>query len=135
MKKNFSIRDKLLKYCELHNMKKNEFHIRAGLSNGFLDKNSGITTDSLAKILKTLPDIDVTWLLIGEELIQPSTAKGDFSNNSAGGDIIANGSKKEISDEFSSAVSELAHANLINAKTIGEQSAQIGKLIDYITNK
>jgi hypothetical protein len=136
MKKNFSLRDKLLKYCELHNMKKNEFHIRAGLSNGFLDKNSGITTDSLAKILKAFPDIDVTWLLIGDELIQPSNVKsGDFSNNSAGGDIIANGSSKEIGEEFTSAVSELAQANLINARTIGEQTDQIGKLIDYITNK
>lgn len=115
-------------------MKKNEFHIRAGLSNGFLDKNSGITTDSLAKILKTFPDIDVEWLLVGEELIQPTT-KGDFANNNAGGDIIANGSTKGISDEFLSSVNELAQANLINARTINDQSVQIGKLIDYITNK
>ncbi len=95
MKKNFSIRDKLLKYCELHDMKKNEFHLKAGLSNGFLDKNSGITTDSLAKILKAFPDIDVTWLLIGEELVQPCAVNhGDYVNNSVVGDLLGNGAVK-----------------------------------------
>jgi len=95
MKKNFSIRDKLLKYCELHDMKKNEFHLKAGLSNGFLDKNSGITTDSLAKILKAFPDIDVTWLLIGEELVQPCAVnRGDYVNNSVVGDLLGNGAVK-----------------------------------------
>lgn len=95
MKKNFSIRDKLLKYCELHNMKKNEFHMKAGLSNGFLDKNSGITTDSLAKILRAFPDIDVRWLLVGDELVQPcAVTKGDYINNKVVGDLLGNGATK-----------------------------------------
>ena len=95
MKKNFSIRDKLLKYCELHNMKKNEFHMKAGLSNGFLDKNSGITTDSLAKILRTFPDIDIRWLLVGEELVQPcAVTQGDYINNKVVGDLLGNGATK-----------------------------------------
>ena len=95
MKKNYSIRDKLLKYCELHNMKKNEFHLKAGLSNGFLDKNSGITTDSLAKILIAFPDIDITWLLVGEELVQPFVINpGDYVNNRVVGDLLGNGATK-----------------------------------------
>lgn len=95
MKKKYSIRDKLLKYCELHNMKKNEFHLKAGLSNGFLDKNSGITTDSLAKILIAFPDIDITWLLVGEELVQPFVVNpGDYVNNRVVGDLLGNGATK-----------------------------------------
>ena len=77
------------------NMKKNEFHLKAGLSNGFLDKNSGITTDSLAKILIAFPDIDITWLLVGEELVQPFVINpGDYVNNRVVGDLLGNGATK-----------------------------------------
>ena len=76
-------------------MKKNEFHLKAGLSNGFLDKNSGITTDSLAKILIAFPDIDITWLLVGEELVQPFVINpGDYVNNRVVGDLLGNGATK-----------------------------------------
>ena len=136
MKKNekkFSIKRKLLKYCELKSISKNEFYLRAGLSNGFLDKERGFNTDNLVKILNAYPDIDVHWLLFGET--ENPVFSGDISNNNAGGDIIANGSSKEINDEVSKAINNLSEANLVNARTIGDQSQQIGELIKYITSK
>ena len=89
---NPTIKRKLLKFIELKNLTKNEFYLRCGLSNGFLDKDRGFTTDNLVKILTSYPEIDVNWLLLGSDdnpilsadgnsIIQQSNV-GDNNNNS-----------------------------------------------------
>ena len=129
--KNFSIKGKLLKYCELHNITKNEFYLKCDLSNGFLDKDRGFNTDNLVKILTAYPDIDVNWLLFGEG----DMPKNEVIGNTAGGDIIANGSTKAVNEEIADAVNKLTDANLLNAQTISEQTNQIGMLIKIIADK
>jgi hypothetical protein len=135
MKKNFSIRDKLLKYCELHDMKKNEFHLKAGLSNGFLDKNSGITTDSLAKILRAFPDIDVRWLLVGDELVQPcAVTHGDYINNKVVGDLLGNGATKTTGTIDEMLFKMIEDANQERRKIIDDAARDRQELMQIIKN-
>lgn len=96
----------------------------SNLVNG--DKYPGKKT--IRRILDAFPDVSERWLTLGEGpmLNRDVNITGD-------GDILTNGSSKVVGE--SSAISELAQANLINARTINDLTDRIGKLIDYITNK
>lgn len=60
-----TIKDRLSQYIRRNGVSKNEFYLKAGLSNGFLDKDRGFNTDALVRILEAYPDIDPAWLVLG----------------------------------------------------------------------
>lgn len=116
-------------------MKKNEFHLKAGLSNGFLDKNSGITTDSLAKILRAFPDIDVRWLLVGDELVQPcAVTQGDYVNNKVVGDLLGNGATKTTGTIDEMLLKMVEDANQERRKIIDDAARDRRDLLEIIKN-
>lgn len=107
---NPTIKRKLLKFIELKNLTKNEFYLRCGLSNGFLDKDRGFTTDNLVKILTSYPEIDVNWLLLSSDenpvLCENNTSQsvGNIENSTAIG-VNVNGNGIVINpDPFKSLV-------------------------------
>ena len=137
MEKKLSMKRKLLKYCELKNISKNEFYLKAGLSNGFLDKDRGFNTDNLVKILTAFPDIDFKWLLFSDD-DEPSFASAEITHNNVRGDLLGNGAVKNdttLQIHLSESVRDLSNSNLVNSETIKQQSDQIGELIKYITSK
>ena len=58
-------------YIDSHGIKKSEFYLKTGLSNGYLDKVKDIGADKIEKILSAYPDIDLYFLITGKTAISP----------------------------------------------------------------
>ena len=65
--KNFSTqKDRVLQFIDYKGISKNKFYIETGISNGILDKKSGLSMDTIEKFYSTYPEINPEWLLTGE---------------------------------------------------------------------
>lgn len=65
--KNISIiKERILQYLDYKRIKKNKFYTLTGIANGTLDKNSGLSSDSIEKIVKVFPEINLRWLITGD---------------------------------------------------------------------
>jgi hypothetical protein len=72
------IRGRIIEYLTSKGLSKYQFYKSTGLSNGFLDKEGSIGTDSCEKISYVYPDLNILWLITGKgEMINPETAKND----------------------------------------------------------
>jgi len=56
----------LLIYLEKKNIKKPEFYKITGLSNGFLDKNEGVSSNIIETIVSKFSDLSIEWLVTGQ---------------------------------------------------------------------
>ncbi len=59
-------KERLLQYLEYKGISKNKFYIQTGVSNGTLDKPSGLTLETVEKFYSIYPDINIVWLLTGQ---------------------------------------------------------------------
>ena len=65
--KNFSTqKDRILQFIEYKGISKNKFYNETGISNGILDKKSGLSMDTIEKFYSTYPEINPEWLLTGK---------------------------------------------------------------------
>ena len=65
--KNFSTqKDRILQFIDYKEISKNKFYIETGISNGILDKKSGLSMDTVEKFYSTYPEINPEWLLTGK---------------------------------------------------------------------
>lgn len=63
---NFSTqKERILQFIEYKGISKNKFYIESGISNGVLDKKSGLSMDTVEKFYSTFPEINPEWLLTG----------------------------------------------------------------------
>ncbi|WP_304288800.1 transcriptional regulator [Capnocytophaga leadbetteri] len=60
------MKERILQFIEYKRLSKNKFYKETGLSNGILDKQGGISSDSLEKIYCVYPEINLDWLLTGK---------------------------------------------------------------------
>lgn len=60
------MKERILQFIEYKRLSKNKFYKETGLSNGILDKQGGISSDSLEKIYYVYPEINLDWLLTGK---------------------------------------------------------------------
>lgn len=60
------MKERILQFIEYKKLSKNKFYKETGLSNGILDKQGGISSDSLEKIYCVYPEINLDWLLTGK---------------------------------------------------------------------
>ena len=67
MKNISKIKQRLLQFIEKKELNKNKFYNLTGVSNGTLDKKSKLSTDTVEKIVKIFPDINLHWLITGEK--------------------------------------------------------------------
>jgi hypothetical protein len=68
-----TIKERLILYLKSKNISKNSFYKEVNVSNGYLDKQSAVNSDVLARILIKYNDLNYKWLLIGEgEMIEIS---------------------------------------------------------------
>ena len=73
---------RLLEYLDSKGVKNAEFYRATNLSNGFLDKNNNIGSDSIELIISKYPDLSLGWLITGEGemLVKKDTASGLFES-------------------------------------------------------
>ncbi|MBF0648092.1 MULTISPECIES: S24 family peptidase [Dysgonomonas] len=73
MNKNLTQKDRIIQFIDKQGISKNKFYNQTGVSNGTLDKKSGITGETIAKIYTAYPEINLEWLISGEgEMIKSS---------------------------------------------------------------
>lgn len=60
------MKERILQFIDYKNLSKNKFYKETGLANGILDKNSGLSAESIEKIYSKYPEINLHWLLTGE---------------------------------------------------------------------
>ena len=66
------MKERILQFIENKQITKSKFYSVTGLSNGILDKKSGLTMDTVEKIYSKYPEINLEWLLTGEgEMLKP----------------------------------------------------------------
>ena len=79
-----NISDRILKFIELKSIKKREFYLKTGLSNGALDKNSNFRVDTVEKIISTYPELNAFWLITGVGEMLNTEIKGNLKGNLIG---------------------------------------------------
>lgn len=60
------MKERILQFIENKQITKSKFYSVTGLSNGILDKKSGLTMDTVEKIYSKYPEINLEWLLTGK---------------------------------------------------------------------
>jgi repressor LexA len=66
MEKNISaVKERILKHLENKGLSKRSFYQKTGISNGVLDKKTGLTEENIEKYLRFYPEINPTWLMTG----------------------------------------------------------------------
>lgn len=59
-------KERIIQYLKIKGISKNKFYITTGVSNGTLDKKSGLTGDSIEKFYSIYDDVNPEWLLTGK---------------------------------------------------------------------
>lgn len=76
------MKERILQFIEYKRLSKNKFYKETGLSNGILDKQGGISSDSLEKIYYVYPEINLDWLLTGKgEMLKKEGVVQQAHNN------------------------------------------------------
>ncbi len=61
------VKDRLITFLKHENLGQKAFEIKAGLSNGFVNRiGDSVTTNSLKKIKDAFPGLNTNWLMTGE---------------------------------------------------------------------
>ena len=126
------MKERILQFIDYKGFNKSKFYRETGLSNGILDKKSGLTLDSIEKIYSKYPEINIEWLLTGKgEMLktfaQNITQNGNTNVNN-GHNVSGQGNViKQTNDELMEIIRE-------KDKQIAEKDKQIAMLIEKISN-
>lgn len=60
-------KERILQFIEFKGINKRTFYIETGISNGVLDKKSGLSMDTIEKFYSKYPEVNPEWLLTGKE--------------------------------------------------------------------
>ena len=60
------LKERILQFIEYKNISKNKFYIETGISNGTLDKKSGLSMESVEKFYSTYNEVNPEWILTGK---------------------------------------------------------------------
>lgn len=125
------MKERILQFIDYKRFSKSKFYRETGLSNGILDKKSGLTLDSIDKIYSKYPEINIEWLLTGKgEMLktfaQNITQNGNTNVNN-GHNVSGQGNViKQTNDELMEIIRE-------KDKQIAEKDKQIAMLIEKIS--
>ncbi|MEE1897112.1 S24 family peptidase [Flavobacterium rakeshii] len=59
-------KERILRFIDFKGISKNKFYTETGISNGVLDKKSGLSMDTVEKFYSKYPEINPEWLLTGK---------------------------------------------------------------------
>ena len=84
------IKDRLLYFLKLQNIKRVDFTQKTGLSSSFLDKKGGISSVNLEAISECFPILDLDWLVTGKgEMLRKTDPEDNPADNPLHIDIEA----------------------------------------------
>lgn len=66
MQKISPIKQRILQFVDTLGISKRDFYAKTGISRGTLESVTGITEETVAKFVVFYPEVNTTWLLIGE---------------------------------------------------------------------
>lgn len=72
MKKISTTKERMLYYIDFKGINKSEFYRETGISNGVLDKKSGINSATIEKFISKYPEVNELWLISGKEPMMKS---------------------------------------------------------------
>lgn len=124
MKNISTYKDKILQFIEHKGLSKNKFYIETGLSNGTLDKKSGLTIKTAEKIFSTYKDLSVEWFFRnkGEMIIGAyKTEEGNALN------IAAEPGKEYLETRVKDLEQENKMLKGVINKFLGEDNSHNGK--------
>jgi len=103
------IKKRILQYIDNQGLTKYKFYQDSGITRGVLDKDSGITEDNIAKFIAYAPDVNLSWLILGEgEMLntksEEKTNKKKVSINVSENDSIPKVQKKLTNEEIEKGV-------------------------------
>jgi len=83
MMKKISIqKERVMQFLEYKGITKNKFYVETGISNGTLDKVSGLSLETVEKFYNVYPEINPDWLITGKgEMIKSEKNLNIISNN------------------------------------------------------
>lgn len=125
------MKERILQFIDYKGFSKNKFYKETGLSNGILDKKSGLTSESIEKIYSKYPEINIEWLLTGKgEMLRTSSqniSQNGNTNVNNGHNVSGQGNViKQTNDELMEIIRE-------KDKQIAEKDKQIAMLIERIS--
>ncbi|KAA5533991.1 helix-turn-helix transcriptional regulator [Paenimyroides baculatum] len=72
----------MIQFLEYKGITKNKFYVETGISNGTLDKVSGLSLETVEKFYNVYPEINPDWLITGKgEMIKSEKNLNIISNN------------------------------------------------------
>lgn len=80
MNKSLTQKERILQFLDKEGISKNKFYSQTGVSNGTLDKKSGITGETILKIYNAYPEINLQWLIAGKGDMMKSSAFTLYNN-------------------------------------------------------
>ena len=85
-----AIKDRIKEYCRYKGVPISQFEKRCGLSNGYINAmRKGFSNDKLEIVLRTFPDINKVWLLLGEGNMLNAEAAMPEAVRTPAGDVEA----------------------------------------------
>jgi len=82
MKKISIQKERVMQFLEYKGITKNKFYVETGISNGTLDKVSGLSLETVEKFYNVYPEINPDWLITGKgEMIKSEKNLNIISNN------------------------------------------------------
>ena len=119
--KNFSTqKDRILQFIDYKGISKNKFYIETGISNGILDKKSGLSMDTIEKFYSTYPELNPEWLLTGKgPMLKEPTPEDKQSKLQKIREIADTSTKKNNLIPFYDDVATIGGKNNIIADTSG----------------
>lgn len=82
MKKISIQKKRIIQFLEYKGITKNKFYVETGISNGTLDKVSGLSLETVEKFYNVYPEINPDWLITGKgEMIKSEKNLNIISNN------------------------------------------------------
>ncbi len=77
-------KERILKFLEFKGISKNKFYIKTGISNGVLDKKSGLSMDTVEKFYSTYEEVNAEWLLTGKgDMLKPNIKEMPYNESMA----------------------------------------------------
>jgi len=82
MKKISIQKERIIQFLEYKGITKNKFYVETGISNGTLDKVSGLSLETVEKFYNIYPEINPDWLITGKgEMIKSEKNLSLIANN------------------------------------------------------
>ena len=76
-------KEKIKQYLEFKRIRKSNFYLETGLSNGFLERGKSVGADKIKIIISKYPDLNLNWLILDKgNMIKPKSENSVTVKNS-----------------------------------------------------